>query len=181
MIKKLCFIIALSLVFACGPIPEDAPVESGQTITAPDGFSIACSVNYYRASPHLCLNNALTTEVWNLSTSGACDNHTLTSVPSNARMVIITGIVTITSSNVVNLKSVQVQPWSDLGCTAAVGIGMQWSLREFAAVVANTQIFSQQVIAFLIPVGGTVIASTATFTNTGTGTFVSMRVMGYYD
>jgi hypothetical protein len=176
--KKLFLIPLLLGVLACGSSTPEA--ESTVGITAPDGFSVGCAVNYIRSLPHFCATtfSVSNQEVW-LETTTGCKTHTLTSVPSTTKRVLLWINLDLRASNVVSNKQVLSNLFSDASCVTQVD-SYNLGLREMVATADGTTLGSISINVSAVTVSNTVVTS-QTFAGGGTGSAVTYKILGYYD
>lgn len=180
--KKLCLLLGLVLLFACGPVPDQS--ESSQSLGTPDGYAVSCAASYTRVTPHHCriLSGGSVESTWSI-TSGTCNNHTLTTIPTNATLVDVIVTFNFTSTNTVNQKSEGLAVYHDNACGSS-SYAITISAREFAIAGTDTQIytFDEHLIAPVYSnVGVMTLTSNGAFTNTGASSSILFRVIGYYD
>lgn len=158
MMKKLLMIPLLILLFACGsasdPIVQEA--ESTVTITAPDGYAVACTTNFVRVQPHFCASTVSFVESFTVSTSGSCQSYTLTTVPSSAKMVLARMQILTRGANVLNTShNSWFNSYTDASCVNWWG-SFGDHRTEVPAVSTVTSVINLQAVQVLPVVSGTI-------------------------
>lgn len=181
--KKLFLIPLLVALFACGSAsgPTVPDAESTVTITAPDGFAVACAANFQRTTPHFCLR-VTAPVVQNAVIDGTCrsiDWLTSTGVPTNATSVQILGTGTLVSNNAIANRQIQVQQYVDSSCVTSLQTYWYYN-RESAAVVAGTILHRTSATVTILLQGSALMWYKATNLDGATHT-LWWSIIGYYD
>lgn len=175
MIKKTLSIIAFVALCLAYPL---AVKQSQATVSITSNVKFgACATNFTRVVPNLCQRNSGAGEVW--SATAGCVVHVLTTVPSTATYVNLVVTYDVFSTNAINNKTVTMNFYNDGTCATSIQQLISIN-REFAAVVANTEIYRADLYIPVKIFSGSVVTNTV-FTNTGAATAVALRVSGYYD
>lgn len=177
----------LTVVGIGAALVDTKKAESGLTITAPDGFAVACATNYTRISPHICItnnNNAYASPTFD----GTCRAlsamvGTVNAIPSNATMLIIAGDLRTVSANAIATRVIQATFFSNNTCTAAAFSipDMKLEAREWVALAAAEY---ARISGYEILVTKTVGQTDAWYIGTLTscvGCGGGFQVRGYYD
>jgi hypothetical protein len=180
--KKLFSSVLLVLaIFACGPLPQEQEAESAVGITAPDGFSIACTSFYTRIVPHYCVDKAFDgTQLVTTSISGlGCQSvNVSTWIPSTATYAYVLVDMTILSSNAVANRESRITFHAQASCADSAVDNVYISTREYVATAANTIIHRQYVAAQIPVVNGVLWYAHST---TGNPITQAIFLIGYYD
>ena len=167
--------------FACGPLPQEQEAESAVGITAPDGFSVACTSFYTRIVPHYCADKAFDgTQLVVTSLSGlGCQSVSVsTYIPTTATYLYVLLDMSILSSNAIANRESRITFHSQASCVDSAVDNVYIATREYVATAANTIIHRQYVPAQIPVVNGTLWYSHST---TGNPITQGIFLIGYYD
>ena len=141
-------------------------------------MAVPCAPKYVRAAPGYCMAAVFAVESWGVTT-GACDSHRLTTVPSAATLLSLKILHDVFSTNMVNTKVITTGVWNGPQCTGSFQL---WSthIREFVPVPANTRLFQRSFVVPVPIVSGKVV-SDQSFVRVGSASQVRFEVVGYYD
>lgn len=190
--KKAILVLSLAIYMmlvawsSIGPFADPMPhAQAGLTITAPDGFAVACAsvgaTSYERIQPHLCFQTPGTTApaLFTLTLNGTCQTVTYNTLPTSTKLAQVKLDVVLKSLNAIAQRNVAIDFYRDSACVNITGVSYLVEGREFAAVVAGTKIYEFTEIK-TVPFDGPNTSLYFKGTQIGNST-ATLRLQAYYD
>ncbi len=174
-VKFIVFVFFIGLFASIIPVKH---AEPGMSITAPDGYAIACVSGFVRAAPHYCVASGALSGT--TITNAACSQINFT-LPDSTRAWSISVQTSIIAKNAVAARGQQFSTWLEVGCTNLI-YNSNWTAYEHVAV-AGSAVLVTHTTSLTVKATTTGASQSSIFYKTLAATEgdVVLYITGYYD
>lgn len=181
--KKLWIVPLLVFLFACGPATYDA--ESTVSITAPDGFAVACVAGFTRVAPHMCVGRVTSLTYIGTTLDGVCNSIDLTvasplAFPANATHILTNVVVQLRAQNAIGPRQIALSFYKTAACSSSLLLFDQLFLSQEYVATGTANWINRQSHHATIPVTNGIMYYIGTLT-TCVDCVYNLQPYGYFD